>query len=398
VSFSPNLYLAALGPLSELFGLVVIVAVFALLRGQADRRNYFRSWELSWVFFAVSLTAGVFYERFVDPESVFYPASAATTFIAAAAHLSFRLLALAALLTGIQDFVRGTRNRWLTRLAVPAGVALTFAVDTAHTPLAPLTIEYGAFAAIAYGYAALAFTGLPRSRRSLGSGLAAVCSAGIALIIAGLTTYFLLQRAGHPIAGMPWAVRFARYGFYSDLLLQMGLAWAMVRLLLEDGRHENDDTVAWIRLLQNREQRPDIFDAKTHLLGRRAFDALIGLDFARASFGSVARLHVTNFARLRAMHTPAVAEALLTNIAGVLDSSVRPHDRVYRWSDDELLIVMPRAVPGVARARIEFLVGRTAPLAMAGLAEPLRVEGAVSVEPYRGGEELVLAAATVSRG
>ncbi|MCX5754749.1 MAG: hypothetical protein NTX19_01315 [Gemmatimonadetes bacterium] len=69
---SPNLYLAALGPMSELLGLVVIVAVFALLRAQADRRTYFRTWEMSWVFFAVALTSGLFYERFIDPESVFF--------------------------------------------------------------------------------------------------------------------------------------------------------------------------------------------------------------------------------------------------------------------------------------------------------------------------------------
>lgn len=87
---SPNLYLAALGPMSELLGLVVIVAVFALLRAQADRRTYFRTWEMSWVFFAVALTSGLFYERFIDPESVFFPAGAAKTFLAAAMHVGFR--------------------------------------------------------------------------------------------------------------------------------------------------------------------------------------------------------------------------------------------------------------------------------------------------------------------
>ena len=68
--FSPYLYLAALGPLTELLSVVLIVAAFALLRSQADRRPYFRSWEVSWTFLTVSLVAGLLYERYVDPDSV----------------------------------------------------------------------------------------------------------------------------------------------------------------------------------------------------------------------------------------------------------------------------------------------------------------------------------------
>jgi len=397
-NFSPNLYLAALGPLSETFGLVVIVAVFALLRGQADRRPYFRAWETSWVFFAVSLTAGVFYERFVDPDSVFYPAAAATTFLLAAAHLSFRLLSLAMLLTGVQLYVRGTRWNWMTWVAAPIAIALTFAVDTARTPLAPMALVYGGFSAIVYASCTLAFVSLPGSRRSLGTWLAAICSLGATLLALGLVAFYLCQRIDSPIAAMPWAVRFARYGFYNDLLLQMGLAGAMVRLLLEDGHRENDDTLAQIRLFHDRDSMPDMYDAKTRTLGRRAFEAFVGLDFARASFGSVVRLQVANHGRISAAHSPAVAEALVVNLAGVLDSGVRAHDRVFRWSDDELLIVMPRAVPSVARARLEYLLGRVAPLAMPGLREPLRVEGVVVVEYYRGGEDLAAAAKSVLAG
>ena len=395
--FSPNLYLAALGPMSELLGIVIIVAVFALLRVQADRRTYFRQWETSWVFFAVALTAGVFYQRFVDPDSVFFPASAATTFTMAAIHVGFRLLALAALIGGVQLFVRGTSISWLIKGAFAVGAVLTWPMDTAHTALESLILVHGPFAIFAYGYATLAFQALPRSRQSTGTRFATFFSFGLATLAMGLMAFYVLQRIGSPVAAQPWAVRFARYGFYGDLVLQLGLAWAMVRLLIEDGRHEQDDTRAQVRLIQDRASMADLYDAKTRLLGHRAFDALVGLDFARASFGSVARLHITNYRRTAAEQSPNVAEALLTHVAGVLEGSVRERDRVYRWGDDELLIVMPRAIPGVARARIEFLLARTAPLSVTTMRDGLRAEGAVTVEGYRGGEDLAKAAKAVSR-
>ena len=130
--------------------------------------------------------------------------------------------------------------------------------------------------------------------------------------------------------------------------------------------------------------------------GRRAFDAKVGLEFARASFGSVVRLQVTNYTRIAGDHSPAVAEALLTHLAGVLDGSVRTHDRVYRWGQDELLVVMPRAIPKVARARVEFTMGRTAPMATQGMPKGLVAEAAVTVEAYRGAEDLADAAEAAS--
>ena len=408
---SPPLYLAALAPLIELFGLLLVVAVFALMRGQADRRTYFRTWEVSWVLFAVAMTAGIFYERFVDPESVFYPASPALTFGAAALYAGLRAAALGLLVTGTGLFVSGTAPRWL-RVAPVLGLAVAF-VDTRHTPLAPLAVVVGPVAVVAYAVVALAFVRLPASRRSAGTVAVATCAAGLAVLGLLLALFHLLQLGDAAITGQPWVVRFARYGFYSDLLLQLGLAWAMVRLLVEDGRHESDDVRAHLKLLQERDTTPDLYDPPTRLLGRRAFDALVGLDFARASFGSVARVVITNYDTVADEHSPAVAESLLAHLAGVLDSSLREHDRVYRWGWNELLAVMPRAIPGVARARVEFVVNRAASLSTAmsndqprqgtrptGRLSPLssvRAEVAIMVAPYRGGEDLPVAAESVSR-
>jgi hypothetical protein len=69
---------------------------------------------------------------------------------------------------------------------------------------------------------------------------------------------------------------------------------------------------------------------------------------------------------------------------------------VYRWSQNELLVVMPRAIPSVARERVEYLTGRTASLTVSGLGEPLRTEVAVAVRPFSGGEDLAEAATSAS--
>ena len=141
----------------------------------------------------------------------------------------------------------------LPRIAFPIGFALTWFLDTARAPLSTLMLVYGPFAIATYAYAAFAFKSLPRSRHSVGTRFATLFALGLAVNTIGLTAFYLLQKASSPLTIEPWAVRFGRYGFYSDLLLQLGLAWSMVRLLIEDGRHENDDTRAQVRLIQDRE-------------------------------------------------------------------------------------------------------------------------------------------------
>lgn len=391
--FSPNLYLAALGPLTELLGILVVVGIFALLRSQADRRPHFRSWELSFVFFAVSLTAGLFYERFVDPESVFYPASPVTTKLAALAFLVFRLLTMAMLIAGVQQLVRGEVARWLVGAAVALGILLAVVAETQTTPLAPFRLFHGPFGTVATAYCAWLLARLPRSRRSGGTRMLALAFTALAFLSATLALFYVAQRLSPDATANPWLVRYDRYGFYSDLVIRLALAWAMVRVLTEDGRREDGDTRAYVKLLQDRERLGDLFDPGSRLLARRAFDALIGLDMARASFGSVACIHVTNAKRVTADVSPRAAEALVAHLAGVVSSAVRTNDRVYRWSDDELLVVLPRAVPGAARERVEQIVARAAAIPLTPGKDPVRAAVAVAVRAYNGGEELPAAAA-----
>lgn len=393
---TPNLVIAALGPFAELLGVAVLVALFTLLRGQADRRPYFKAWEESWVMLAVALVAAVIHQRLTDPTSAIAASTAFAPWLFAWAFFGFKLFALALFLRGTRLFVSGARERTLVRLAMPLGLALAFATDTFHGRLAALGLMQGPFAVAAYAFGASLFVGLPPSRRSLGSRLAALVLALLAALWTGLVIFYLSARFNAVLSVQPWFVRFERYGFYADLLLQLTLAYAMVRLLLEDGERETMDTRAHLDLLRDRQRLPDFYDEQTGLLNRRAFEATLGLDFTRASFGSVVRVRLMNLEHAITSHGAAVGDILLKHFAGVLDSAVRAHDRVYRWDNRDFVIVMPRAVPAVAQQRMQLLLAKAAPLLVAGVRDTIRPEAAMAVSPFTGGEDLPAAVKDVS--
>lgn len=393
---TPNLIVASLGPFAELLGVVVLYALFTLLRSQADRRPYFKAWEESWVMMAVALTAAVIFQRLTDPNSVLYATAPFWPWLFGFAYLAFKLLSLALLVSGARLFLSGSNARLLVKVAVPLGLALSLAADTFNGRLAALGLAHGLFAIAAYAYGASLFAALPGSRRSVGSRLASFTLSGLTLLWAALVVFYFSARLDASLSGQPWFVRLERYGFYADLLLQLSLAYAMVRLLFEDGAREAVDTRAQLELLQDRQRLPQYYDDPSGLLNRRAFDASVGLDFSRASFGSVVRLRLTNLERTITEQGASVGDTLLKHFAGVLDNAVRAHDRVYRWDNRDFLVVMPRAVPRVANARMQLLLTRAAPLLVAGVREAIRPEIVVAVAPFTGAEDLAGAVKAVS--
>jgi GGDEF domain-containing protein len=396
-SVSTNLIIASLGPFAELIGVVALVALFTLLRGQADRRPYFKAWEESWVMFAVALTAGVIYQRLTDPSSQLLSESHGTTWLFAAGFFAFRLMALARLIFGARTYVNGARDRWFFLAAAPVGVVLSLVVETSKTQLGAMGLVVGPFAVIAYSYGAFRLATLPKSRRSLGSGLATLAMGALALVWAGLVLFYFSAQQYWPLAAMPWWVRFARYGFFVDLALQLGLGYAMVRLLFEDGRRDAADTQAHLNVMHDRSLLADFYDDDTGLLNRKAFDHAVGLDFAMASFGCVARVRLANLDALATLHGPNNVAALIAHFAGVLSSGTRSHDWVFRWAPTEFVVVMPRAVPSVAFARMNYLLTRAAPFAIAGVRDSVRAESVLSIAPYTGAEDLTAAVERASR-
>jgi diguanylate cyclase (GGDEF)-like protein len=391
-----NLVIAALGPLAELFGVGVLIAAFTLLRTQAHRRSYFNTWERSWVMFGVALAAGVVYQRLTDLNSVLYASNAYTPWLFGFLDIAFRLVSLALLVAGARLFTSGARDHWYVRGAAPLALVLSLIPGALGPDLGAPGLVHGAFAVAAYAYAGRLFVALPESRRTPGSRIAAMALAALAAYWAALWVSYVALATGAAAASEPGIVRLDRYAFYGDLVLQLALAYAMVRLLFEDGKREAFDTREHLALMQDRDRLPELYDDQTGLVNRRGFDASVALAFASASFGSVLRVRLTNLESVITAHGAAMGDTLLKHFAGVLASAVREHDRVFRWDNRDFLVVMPRAVPMVAAARVQALIERAAPLAITGMHETIRPEAIVAVAPYAGGEDLATAVRHVS--
>jgi diguanylate cyclase (GGDEF)-like protein len=297
-------------------------------------------------------------------------------------------VALAFFVAGARLFVSGADARPLVRWAAPVGLVLSFVTGTNNGRLGELALMHGPLMVASYAYGALLFATLPASRRSVGSRLTASTLLALGALWTGLVLFHLSARLNTSLSALPWFVRLERYGFYADLLLQLALAYAMVRLLVEDGEREAVDTRSHLDLLRDRQRKAEFYDEPTGLLNRRAYDMSIGLDFSRASFGSVARLRLANLEETIAAQGHAIGDMLLRHFAGLLGSSVRTHDRVYRWNNRDFLVVMPRAVPDDAGARMRELAERSAPLIVPSVRDALRADVKLAVAPFRGGEEL----------
>lgn len=388
-----HVIIAGLGPFAELLGVFVLVALFTLLRGQADRRPYFTAWEESWVMLAVAMLSGVIYQRLTDPTSVLYPGTAFSTWLFAFAYLAFKFLAFASLIAGVRLLTAGDRNRRLFKAAVPIALALSLVADTRDGLVGSLALYHGPVAVLAYAYTALLVTRLPASRHSLGSRIAQLVLLVLTVFWTALIAFNIGVRLQSGVATMPWFVRFERYAFFLDLALQLTLGYAMVRLLFDDAKREADDTRIQLTLLQDRERLADLYDVPTNLLNRRAYNAAVGLEFANASFGSVILVRMDGAGTALGASD---SEAMFVDFAKMLDNAVRSHDRVFRWTEREFLVVMPRATPDAAQARMQFLIARAAPFAVAGKRESVRPGAALSVAAFTGAEDLGAAVLTLS--
>jgi GGDEF domain-containing protein len=380
-----HVIIAGLGPFAELLGVFVLVALFTLMRGQADRRPYFKAWEESWVMLAAAMLAGVIYQRLTDPTSVLAPGSSFSTWLFAFGYMALKFVAFALLIAGFRLLTTGSRHRLIIKAAVPAALALSLLADTRDGPIGSLNLYHGPVAVITYAVAALLLMRLPTSRRSLGSRIAQLTLLVLTVYWAALVAFDLAALFQSGIAAMPWFVRVERYAFFLDLALQLALAYAMVRLLFEDAARETEDTRARLKLLQDRERLADLYDAPTNLLNHRAYEAAVGLEFANASFGSVLLVRMDSAGAALGMSD---ADAMFADFAKMLDSAVRSHDRVYRWSEREFLVVMPRATPEAAQARMQFLIARAAPFAVSGNRDSVRAGAALSVAGFTGAEDL----------
>jgi len=201
------------------------------------------------------------------------------------------------------------------------------------------------------GLAAWLLLALPETRRSLGS--RTVGGTFVLLVLAWLIYGYVFTTAPPPeLFATSFAGILSRANAYVDLVLQVVLAYGMVRVLLEDSKHETDAAYAELEIAHQRLLTESLKDTLTGVFNRHAFTEGMGLESARGSFGAIALFDLDNLKQVNDGGGHAAGDALLRHFVDVLHASLRPSDKLYRWGGDEFLLVMPRATADNAMERI----------------------------------------------
>jgi diguanylate cyclase len=175
---------------------------------------------------------------------------------------------------------------------------------------------------------------------------------------------------------------------YLDLVLQMLLGYGMVVMLMEDAKREVDAAHAELEVAHDELRRATHYDALTGALNRRAFQEGVGLDVARASFGSVAVIDLDNLKAVNDRFGHTAGDQLIRHLVAVLRDELDSTDRLYRWGGDEFLIVVPGVKAVDAAERLERAIQSARPLLSTAAPEPVPVLASVGAAGFGGAEDL----------
>jgi diguanylate cyclase (GGDEF)-like protein len=339
--------LPVVGAVLQFAGAALLVGFFMLLRRFVFRRPYFGAWASAWLAITIGIAA-IVTQYMIDPglnptAAEWSPVMRALFFVYQAA----KLIAFLFFLRGTVMYVaggRGTAGIYGRRaLLVVALVVAAISATFAQSGLNEMVIWQSLFAVPMLGYCSAALLMLPPSRRTLGTvvtGIGFSLLAGLWLVYGGAFALAIgqgttpLERA---------ATILVQFNPYLDLMLDVLLGYGMVVMLMEDAKREVSDAQAELRLSHDRLSRAATFDSMTDSLNRRAFVEGVGLEMAKATFGTVVMADIDNLKQVNDQHGHVVGDLLIRRCADVLRSALRPYDKLYRWGGDEFLLVVPSA-------------------------------------------------------
>jgi diguanylate cyclase (GGDEF)-like protein len=339
--------LPVVGAILQFGGAALLVGFFMLLRQFVFRRPYFSAWGKAWLSITVGIAAVVV--RYVVVPGVQPTATDSSPSVRALyfVYQAAKLVAFLFFLRGTVIYVaggRGTagiygRRAFLVVALIVAAASATFA----QSGLNEMVIWQSLFAVPMLGYSGSALLMLPPSRRTLGT---VVTGAGFAMLaglwaIYGVAFALAIGQGITPLARA--ATTFVQFNPYLDLMLDVVLGYGMVVMLMEDAKREVSDAQAELRLSHDRLSRAATFDSLTDSLNRRAFVEGVGLEMAKATFGTVVMADIDNLKQVNDQHGHLVGDLLIRRAADVLRSALRPYDKLYRWGGDEFLLVVPSA-------------------------------------------------------
>ncbi|MEO5567932.1 MAG: GGDEF domain-containing protein [Gemmatimonadaceae bacterium] len=386
MEFTHAAVLPLVGALLQLGGAALLVGFFMLLRRYVFSRPYFSAWVSAWLAITIGISAvAVRYVLEADDSSVVVRG---LYFI----YQSAKLLAFVFFLRGTVMYVAGGRGTGgvfgRRRLVIGAVIVGAISAIFARGGLNEMVIWQSLFAVPMLGYCGSALLWLPRSRRTLGTVATGVGFSLLATLWLGYGGAFALVigHANTPLASA--AATFVAFNPYCDLLLDVMLGYGMVVMLMEDAKREVADAQAELRMSHDRLSRAAMFDSLTDSLNRRAFVEGVGLEMARATFGTVVIADIDNLKQVNDQHGHAVGDLLIRRCADVLRSALRPYDKLYRWGGDEFLLVVPSAhtMDMLDRLRAALITAEAVESPMDG--RRVRLEVSIGGADYPSAEEI----------
>ena len=378
-----------IGAVVQLGGCVLLLTLFALLRRHADRRSYFSSWGSAWLALTLAITAIVL--RYNILPMLVTATQLEERSEEQALHFFYqsgKLIYLVLLAVGTAQYAVGLRSRAWVRVAVAVSVLYAGASVAVSDRITDLVVFQAPLAVTIFVYCALTLLRLPQPRRSLGSRVTGVVFAMMAVLWVIYFVAFGMPRFG--ITSLSTiSTLVVSFKTYLDVVLQMLLGYAMVLVFMEDAKREVDGAHAELAIAHDQLRRAALYDTLTGALNRRAFAQGVGLEAAKATFGSVAMLDMDNLKFLNDSYGHSAGDEALRYLVSVLREELRPSDRIYRWGGDEFLLVLPGAKPDAVLKRMESILAAAHPLHFRAAREPLRVIASYGAAEFGSGEDLL---------
>ena len=380
-------YLSFLGTFVQLGGTLLLFALLTMLRRYAMRRRYFLTWSNAWGVLAIALIAVVLRYNFILPSILSGPIAQSALlnkiviFVYQTAKLSFYGL----LIVGALRFVRAAPRYEVVVGAGAFSVLYSTLSVWQSQNLRQAIIWQAPVAIISLAYAAFIMLRLPRSRRSLGSLIIGNCLVFGAVLWA---VYFSAFNFG-PDASNP-LMKIVAFNAYLDAVWHLSLGFGMVVLLMEDVKHESDAAHAELAVAHDNLRRASLYDSVTGSLNRQAFASGLGLEAARAGFGTVVMLDMDNLKQVNDEYGHMAGDFALRKLVELLRDDLRPSDKLYRWGGDEFLLVFPGAETTLVGRRIRDVLEEVEPISLPG-GGSFKLHVSVGAAGYSSGEELMMA-------
>jgi diguanylate cyclase (GGDEF)-like protein len=375
-----------IGILAQFAASALLVILFLLLRRYARRRKYFIMWGQAWLAGLVALGALVL--RFYvlpDFDGLVRDNSDAVVRGLYLLYQFSKLSHLALLLAGTLLFASGRRPRPFLRYALPAVAVYALLSVYMSGDLNQIVVWQSPLAAASMGASSYLLFALPESRRSLGSRATATF---FAILAALCVVYFFAFGTAADSAQNSVLDGFMRYKSYLDLVLHMLLGFGMIVMLMEDAKREVDDAHAELAVAHDHLRRAALYDSLTGCLNRRAFTEGVGLDVARAAFGSVVMIDMDNLKTVNDTYGHPGGDQMLQYMVDILRNRLRASDKLYRWGGDEFLLVLPVSKARDVLPRIEKHLAQAPGIPLVEGGPLIRLEVSAGAADYLSAAEL----------